>query len=68
MSDSLPTVAASFDDVDNTFAECEGSSASYRQVGSSHDVDTTGIAKDKAGTVGISHRHDEPTRHGAAVG
>jgi len=40
----------------------------YKHVGSSHDFDATVIAKDDAGKVQIVKRHDEPTRHGAAVG
>jgi uncharacterized membrane protein len=68
MSDTLYVLAASYDEVDDAVAEFEAVKAAYRHVGSSHDFDATVIAKDEAGKVQIVRRHDEPTRHGTAVG
>jgi uncharacterized membrane protein len=68
MSDVLYVLAASYDDAENALAEYEAIKAAYRHVGTSHDFDATVIAKDDAGKVEILRRHDEPTRHGTAVG
>ena len=68
MSDTLYVLAASYDDVEDALAEFERIRVAYKHVGSSHDFDATVIAKDDAGKVQIVKRHDEPTRHGAAVG
>jgi uncharacterized membrane protein len=68
MSDTLYVLAASYDDVKDALAEYEAIKAAYRHVGSSHDFDATVIAKDEAGKVDLVRRHDEPTRHGTAVG
>jgi uncharacterized membrane protein len=68
MSDTLYVLAASYDDVKDALAEYEAIKAAYRHVGSSHDFDATVIAKDEAGKVDLVRRHDEPTRHGAAIG
>ena len=68
MSDTLYVLAASYDDVGDALAAYESIRAAYRHVGSSHDFDATVIAKDAAGKVDLVRKHDEPTRHGAAVG
>jgi uncharacterized membrane protein len=68
MSDMLYVLAASYDRVEDALAEFEAIKAAYRHVGSSHDFDAAVIAKDEAGKVDIVRRHDEPTRHGTAVG
>ena len=68
MSDTLYVLAASYDDVVDALAAYESIKAAYRHVGSSHDFDATVIAKDPAGKVDLVRKHDEPTRHGAAVG
>ena len=68
MSDTLYVLAASYDDVGDALAAYESIGAAYRHVGSSHDFDATVIAKDPAGKVDLVRKHDEPTRHGAAVG
>ena len=68
MSDVLYVLAASYDDVDDALAEYEAIKVAYRHVGSSHDFDATVVARNEAGEVEIVRRHDEPTRHGTAVG
>ena len=68
MSDVLYVMAASYDDVEDALAEYEAIKVAYRHVGSSHDFDATVIAKDEAGRVDIVRGHDEPKRHGTAVG
>jgi uncharacterized membrane protein len=68
MGEMLYVLAASYDDVGDAIAEYEAIEVAYRHVASSHDFDATVIAKDEAGKVQIVRRHDEPTRHGTAVG
>jgi len=68
MSDTLYVLAASYDNVDDALSAYEGIKVAYRHVGSSHDFDATVIARTEAGSVEIVRRHEEPTRHGAAVG
>jgi uncharacterized membrane protein len=68
MSDTLYVLAASYDDVEDALSAYEAIGAAYRHVGSSHDFDATVIAKNESGNVEIVRRHDEPTRHGTAVG
>jgi uncharacterized membrane protein len=68
MSDTLYVLAASYDDVEDALSEYEAIKVAYRHVGSSHDFDAAVIAKHASGKVQIVKRHDEPTRHGTAVG
>jgi uncharacterized membrane protein len=68
MSDTLYVLAASYDDVEDAQSEYEAIKVAYRHVGSSHDFDAAVIAKDAAGKVKIVRKHEEPTRHGTAVG
>ena len=42
--------------------------ARCRAPGTSHDFDAAVIAKDEDGKVRIVKKHEQPTRHGAAVG
>src|SRR5215218_3176883 len=66
--DTLYVIAAAYDDVDAAVADYEAVKALYRAVESSHDFDASVIAKDEAGKVRIVKKHEQPTRHGAAVG
>ncbi len=66
--DTLYVIAAAYDDVDAAVADYEAVKALYREVRTSHDFDASVIAKDEAGKVRIVKKHEEPTRHGAAVG
>ncbi len=66
--DILYVIAASYDDVDAAIADYQAVKDLYREVQSSHDFDAAVIAKDEAGKVRIVKKHEEPTRHGAAVG
>jgi uncharacterized membrane protein len=68
MSDTLYVLAASYDEVQDALSDYEAIRVAYRHVGSSHDFDATVIAKNDAGKVEIVRKHDEPTRHGTAVG
>ena len=68
MSDTLYVLAAAYDRVDDALSGYEAIKVAYRHVGSSHDFDATVVAKNEAGKVEIVRRHDEPTRHGTAVG
>ena len=66
--DTLYVIAASYDDVDAAVADYEAVKALYRAVKTSHDFDAAVIAKDADGKVRIVEKHEQPTRHGAAVG
>lgn len=66
--DTLYVAAAPYDDVDAAVADYEAVKELYRQIRSSHDFDAAVIAKDEHGRVRIVRRHEQPTRHGAAVG
>jgi len=68
MSDTLYVLAAAYDRVEDALSSYEAVKVAYRHVGSSHDFDATVVARNEAGEVEIVRRHDEPTRHGTAVG
>src|SRR5215211_7410949 len=67
-NDTLYVIAAAYDDVDAAIADYEAIKALYREVKTSHDFDAAVIAKDQKGKVRIVKKHEQPTRHGAAVG
>jgi uncharacterized membrane protein len=67
-NDTLYVIAAAYDDVDAAIADYEAVKALYREVKSSHDFDAAVIDKDENGKVKIVKKHEQPTRHGAAVG
>jgi uncharacterized membrane protein len=66
--DTLYVIAAAYDDVDLAVADYEAVKELYREVRTSHDFDGAVIATDENGKVHIVKKHDQPTRHGAAVG
>lgn len=66
--DTLYVIAAAYDDVDAAVADYEAVKALYREVKTSHDFDAAVMAKDEDGDVHIVKKHEQPTRHGAAVG
>lgn len=66
--DVLYVIAAAYDDVDAAISDYEAVKALYREVRTSHDFDAAVIAKDADGKVSIVKKHEQPTRHGAAVG
>ena len=66
--DTLYVIAAAYDDVDTAVADYEAVKALYREVKTSHDFDAAVVAKDEDGKVRIVKKHEQPTRHGAAVG
>jgi uncharacterized membrane protein len=66
--DTLYVIAAAYEGVDAAVADYEAVKALYREVKSSNDFDAAVIRKDDDGTVHIVKKHEQPTRHGAAVG
>jgi uncharacterized membrane protein len=66
--DTLYVIAAAYDDTDAAVADYEAVKALYREVRTSHHFDASVLAKDEDGKVRIVKKHEEPTRHGAAVG
>jgi uncharacterized membrane protein len=67
-ADTLYVAAGTYDDVDAAVADYEAVKELYRAVKSSHDFDAAVIAKTDDGEVKIVKKHEQPTRHGAAVG
>ena len=68
MSETLYVLAASYDKLDDALAEYEAVKVVYNHVATSHAFDAAVVAKDASGKVHIEKKHEEPTRHGAAVG
>src|SRR4051794_16562130 len=66
--DTLFVIAATYDDVDAALVDYEAVKAVYRAVKTSHDFDAAVLAKDDGSRVHIVKKHEQPTRHGAAVG
>jgi uncharacterized membrane protein len=66
--DILYVIAAAYNDVDAAVADYEAVKLLYREVRSSHDFDASVVAKDADGKVRVVKKHEQPTRHGAAVG
>ena len=67
-NDTLYVIAAAYDDVDLALADYEAIKELYREIRTSHDFDAAVVAKDENGRVRIVKKHEQPTRHGAAVG
>src|SRR5215211_6141170 len=67
-NDTLFVIAAAYDDVDAALADYRAIKELYREVRTTHDFDASVIAKDAKGKVRIVEKHEQPTRHGAAVG
>lgn len=68
MTETLYVLAASYDSLDDALAEYETVKVVYDHVATSHAFDAAVVAKDETGKVRIERKHEEPTRHGAAVG
>ncbi|HWG62115.1 MAG TPA: DUF1269 domain-containing protein [Streptosporangiaceae bacterium] len=66
--DTLFVLAAAYDNADAAVEDYEAIKALYYAVKTSHDFDAAVIAKDEAGDISIVKKHEQPTRHGAAVG
>jgi uncharacterized membrane protein len=59
---------ATYDNSDVEVTDYEAVKELYREVKTSHDFDAAVVAKDPDGKVRIVKKHEQPTRHGAAVG
>ena len=66
--DMVLVLAASYDSVDAAEADYEAIKALYYDVKSSHDFDAAVLERDDDGKVHVVKKHEQPTRHGAAVG
>jgi uncharacterized membrane protein len=66
--DVLYVMAAAYASVDAALADYESVKQLYREIRTSHDFDAAVIAKDRDGKVKIVKKHEQPTRHGGAVG
>jgi uncharacterized membrane protein len=67
-TDTLFVIAATYDNQNDAVADYEAVKALYKAVKTSHDFDAAVIAKGNDGKVRIVKKHEQPTRHGAAVG
>ena len=67
-SDTLYVLGGAYDDVEAAVADYEAVKELYQAIHSSHDFDAAVIAEDETGKVRIVKKHEQPTRHGAAVG
>jgi uncharacterized membrane protein len=66
--DTLYVLAAAYDNVPSAVEDYEAVKALYYAVKTSHEFDAAVLAKDADGKVSIVKKHEQPTRHGAAVG
>jgi uncharacterized membrane protein len=67
-NDTLLVLAASYDSVSDAEVDYEAVKALYYEVEGSHDFDAAVIDRDDEGKVRVVKKHEQPTRHGAAVG
>ena len=67
-NDTLFVLAAAYRNVEDAVIDYEAVKEVYAAVKTSHDFDAAVIAKDPGGDVRIVKKHEQPTRHGAAVG
>lgn len=66
--DVLYVLAATYDNVDAALADYESVKRLYGEIKTSHDFDAAVMAKERDGNVKIVKKHEQPTRHGGAVG
>ena len=67
--DTLYVIAAAYDDVDAAVADYEAVKALYRAVQDARTTSTPPSSpRTRTGKVRIVKKHEQPTRHGAAVG
>ncbi|MGZ4775427.1 MAG: hypothetical protein ACXVYW_09015 [Oryzihumus sp.] len=64
----LSVVAASYDSVDAAIVDYEALKVLYRVPRLAHGFDAAVVAQDEYEQVRIVRKHEQPTRHGAAVG
>jgi len=64
----LFVVAASYDSVDAAIVDYEALKVLYLRPGSVHGFDAAVVGQDEYGQFRIVRKHEQPTRHGAAVG
>ena len=66
--DTLLVLAASYDRLADAEADYEAVKALYYSAAASHDFDAAVLDRDEEGKVRVVRKHEQPTRHGAAVG
>jgi uncharacterized membrane protein len=66
--DTVLVLAAAYDNLADAEADYEAIKALYYDVKTSHDFDAAVIDRDESGKVHVVRKHEQPTRHGAAVG
>ena len=65
--DTLLVLAASYDDVAAAEADYEAVKALYHEIETSHEFDAAVIARGEDGKIEVVKKHEQPTRHGAAL-
>ncbi len=66
--DQLLVLAASYDSLTDAVSDYESVKVLYHDVKTSDDFDAAVISRDSEGKVKVELKHEQPTRHGAAVG
>lgn len=66
--DTLLVFAAAYDNVSDAEVDYEAIKALYYNAGTSRDFDAAVIQRDEDGKRRVVKKHEQPTRHGAAVG
>ncbi|MGN6635292.1 MAG: hypothetical protein ACTHJ6_07495 [Oryzihumus sp.] len=64
----LSVVAGSYDSVDAAIVDYEALKVLYLRPGSVHGFDAAVVGQDEYGQFRIVRKHEQPTRHGAALG
>ena len=66
--DTVLVLAASYDTREDAEADYDAIKALYSEVKTSHDFDAAVLERDADGKAHVVHKHEQPTRHGAAKG
>jgi uncharacterized membrane protein len=66
--DTVLVLGASYDNLEDAEADYEAIKALYHEVETSHDFDAAVLERDAAGNTTVVKKHEQPTRHGAAMG
>ena len=66
--DTLLVFGAAYDNLSDAEVDYEAIKALYYNAGTSRDFDAAVIQRDEGGKRRVVRKHEQPTRHGAAVG
>ena len=66
--DTLMVFGAAYDNLSDAEVDYEAIKSLYYDAGISHDFDAAVVQRDEDGKRRVVRKHEQPTRHGAAVG